>query len=1073
MTTNAEMAKTETPLQHHVEIGADPHAAADVVASLIRSDQRSGTDLPAGLPPHVVYHEPTGADRIPAPATVVHEGAAACGAMCRAQASKEKATHVGVCRATGKDGKPVHHAFLVAAARPGEKPLVTDPHGKAIGGLDMRRKRDPSSERGMACGCHVPDHLYQEASFAAIHPDRLHPDHPGGAAHAHVHAHPAERAAAGVAYQGAPRAHLPESPGGRAVAQVAALAARAVTPPPGHEPRLPHELYPHPEVHHPEADAPHVPHHPHHLGMMVAELSGALHTIGSGVNPHPLPEDPPLTPAHVEAAKSMAGTLMKVSMATPAHEHHPDDPVRQAEVLALVPQDKQHALRGQILSAASMLEHVDGKQPENDVALSVASELTALLPGVLPPEVGHALRRRRATRQTARMARLAADLIQVGSEPDASLAMSLALMVALDDVHVGCPWDGRRPPPPDHHVRPVRTVPAPPPAADAPVGGLARHRRDIGEAGQTASTLASEFGAGTRSGWLAELQSENGGRPATESTALGVGSSWLIPKAWWPESWKDPAVAGHGGGGHVGGHGLGGHGGLGWLGGGLGWLDCGPVVYDPSVTALPDFMLGDVGRALAAIFTGGLSEVANAAQSHPQAATWKRTWGERFWEHPEWQRRFWHRDKNCLVHDERALHADERAGNWRGAAHREAEIRHDERRLHHDRFLRGVSNGPDLPVGWFGPQVDEQGRPLVIGQSMKGGGAYTWGGARNGWVPSVTWARGHLADGWFVPGPVRDILVGGGFMDKDESLACDLVKDAAALQDVRVSGWFGWDWRGRDRVVHNHRHAAALRRYWRDAEFRRAIDLGYVVDGWDLAALSEVMDPPLGGWWGRLWGRERVEPHHWWRRDRSWDRGWDWWSARLPHGHAHTEWLRRFHADADFRRRAEAGEIIEGIALADALAWANQMVPGSVPDVVIGAWPGLAKPYGYGGGYKQSYGYGGYKPSIYNYQTPAPPVVVTPPPAPTVDQYGNTLDQYGNLVVGPNGGPIMGPYGPMNPGQVPLHGVPPLDLALNGIPEALMDVPTECGLGGMAEDIRQGVRAVTKGKPCRRCAGAG
>jgi hypothetical protein len=973
---------SETQLQHHVEIGPDPHAAADVLASLIRSDQRDGKDLPEGLPSSTKYAEPDGPDRIPAPATVAREGAAACGALCRAEASKEKATHVGVCRATGPDGKPVHHAILVAAAKPGELPLVTDKAtGKSIGPVDLKRIKDPSKDRGMNCGCHVPTELYQKASFSPIHPDDLHPDSPGGQAGSLIHAEPSERAAAGMSYQGLPRAHLPETDAGRAVAQVAALAARAVTPPPGHEPREAHELHPHPEHPHPEVDGHNGGriHLPEHLEQMTAEIVGALHTIGGGKNPHPLPEDPPVTPAHAEAARSMIGTLVKSAKATPAHEHF-DDPERQAQVLAVVPAHEQQKLKGQLLSAAAQLEHVDTQDPKKDLAVTVASELDALLPGVLPAEIGHSLRKRRANRQARR---LLTEMIGVGYEHDgAGLASSIAMMVALDDFHVGCPWDGRRAPPPRHPHRPT-------PASDAPLAG-----GSVSQRAALDSTLKAA---------LAAAQARD---PETAFLDPAVVAAQNALNNFDKLHANDPVI-GHGGGG--GGHhgGFGGRGGFGM--GGLDFLDCGE-------SFLPGAMDPLLGRAqVEEFFVGSLPEVMAQVQNHHRAAEWTTAYGPRFWEHPEWQKRFWHRD----------------------GAHRN-EGNHPQVRLE---FRRGVNQGPERPRGWFGPHVDEQSQQLIVGQSRRGGN--TWGGPQNGWVPTATWLAGHLSGGRFVPGPV----------DRPIGLACaHISKDHA--NDPNVAGWNGWNYRGHDRVIRDRRHVNALRRYWNDAAFRSLIDAGNVVDGVDLEALHEILDPPIGGWWNRMWGgrgREEIvveEPaKRWWRRDRSWDRGWDWWSARLPQGHANREWFRRFHAEPDFRRRAEAGETIDGVALADVLAWARGAVPGSVPDVIVGAFPikgGMIGGLGQGGAaYRPGYRPGGFQPGL------SAPIIA---PQGQIDQYGNTLDQYGNPIVGPGGGPIMGPYGPM---QVGLH----------GIPQELLDQPVqECTV--VAEGLRDARSAVRKGRPC-------
>lgn len=965
----------QTALQHHVEIGADPHAAADVLAALIRSDRRSGVDLPDGLPAHVVYEEPHGPDRIPAPATVAREGTAACGAHARAAASKEQATHVGVCQAVGPDKKPVHHAFLMAAAKPGEAPLVTGPDGKSLGPVDLKRVRDPSKDRGMNCGCDVPDHLYQGAAFRAIEPDAE-----GGVASPLRCAPPAERAAAGAAWQGSVRTHRPETAAGRAVTEAALLAARAMTPPPGHAPRPADELHPHPAVPHPEADHP-LPAHAvpvdEHLDRMTGEFVGALHTVASGLNPHPLPEDPPVTEAHADAARKMVGTLVNVANATPAHELH-DDPDRQAQHLALVvPEPEQRRIREKMLRAAGELEHLDGQKSEEDSALTVASELHALLPGVLPPEVGDALRRRRANaRDHYQSAALSSPvLVGIGSESAVSLAAGLALMVALDDWHVGCPWDGRRAPPPGHPARPTAL-------SDAPIAGVSD--APMGHAGS----------------------------------------------------------GGHGGGGHGGRRGGGG-----FAFDGLSYIDCGqdsfPLDLDP--------ILGDshLAQELAGKAAVGLAPVGATTLPGVQAAN----------------RGAWNAGQPGGFQP--GGFQGGLFGGGYGSGHREP-------------WRRGLVSGPDRPRGWFGPVADEGGAPLVVGRSQKGGGAYTWGGTENGWIPTAAWLAGHLHHGRFVPGPVRDFMV-AGIADKDEFLACRLLVESQA--DPQIGRWGGWDYRGRDRVVRDAHHAGALRRYWRDADFRRRIDGGEVADGWDLAALSEILDPPVAGfgsWWRSLWSRGRAghDPHGehgaWWRRDKSWDRGWDWWQARIPPEHLrgdHAAWFRRFHDDPAFRRRAEAGETIDGLSLAAVLAWARGVVPGSVPDVVLGAWPGLQFPGGYRTGYgTRRYGYG------YAQQAAAARAAALAAAQQTtsVDQYGNVLDQYGNIVSGPGGGPPMGPNGPMAAPFVPVPGAPvpqvPL-YGLSGIPPEMLDAPMQ-GVGDVADGL-QATRRAVRGRPCPtgRCRG--
>ena len=1163
---------SETQLQHHVEIGPDPHGAADVLASLIRTDQRDGKDLPDGLPPSVVYKEPHGPDRIPAPATVAREGAAACGALCRAEASKEKASHVGVCRAIGHDGKPVHHAFLVSVAKPGQLPLITGPDGKSLGPVDQERIKDPSKKRGMNCGCNVPDALYQGASFSPIHPDTLGPDHPGGQASALVHAEPSERAAAGMSYQGEVRAHLPTSEHGHAIAQVAALAARAVTPPPGHEPRPAHELHPHPEVHHPEVDKPSGHgkiHAREHLDRMTSEVVGALHTIAGGKNPHQLPEDPPVTPSHADAARSMIGTIVKAAKSIPAQEHFENDPERQAQLLAVVPAHEQVKIREQLLGAAANLEHADTSDPKKDAAVTVASELDSLLPGVLPPEIGHSLRRRRANAQSKRAVHEHLATEMIGFESDASLATSLALMVALDEWHVGCPWDGRRPPPPDHAERPV--------SYDAPVAGIGDERRALDAALAAALERArAKYAASGR-----DLQDVYLDPEVAAAQRAIVDFDKAHPDA--ILKGMDPAI-GHGGGGGGGHYSGGGGGGHGFGGGrrfgyglsGLDFLDCGdgylpldplmgqaeveeevveevevPVEmvttfqnhpqavewiqnYGENFWMKPEWQRQNLrkkggrpvlrpggGPRREELFRGNIVEVMNQVQHHPRAQEWVKLYGVHFWEHPEWQHKYWHRNEVVNLRPEEILtfRNHPRAAEWIKLYGENFWLRPEwQKKFYHHgtEFRRGVTSGPEHPRGWLGPQNDEHGRPLVIGQSQRNG-THTWGGNKNGWVPTATWNQGHLSDGRFhhdhphhphhppgapAPAPAPAPIVTHAQAQHpapvvhhqapspvvvhapasaplaltqasapppatgthrafttasptDRFVACSLIgSGSVSVSDPRITGWHGWSYRGHDRMIRDRHHAEVLRRYWSDAKFRSEIDAGNVVDGWDLPAISEILDPPVYGWWGRMWGHEDPK-RNWWRRDRSWDRGWDWWAARLPAGHEHREWFRRFHAEPDFRRRAEAGELINGVGLGEVLAWSRRAVPGSVPDVVVGF---------FGRSVGGAPGAGGFYRSPVRY---APQVV---PVAPRVDQYGNTLDQYGNPIVGPGGGPVMGPFGPMASPvmQVPLHGIPAGfgSLANCGIPPELLDVPTNEGAAEAVADGFRDARRAVKGRPC-------
>jgi hypothetical protein len=869
---------------------------------------------------------------------------------------------------------------------------------------------------------------------------------------------------------------------------------------------------------------------------MTTEVAGALHTIAAGKNPHPLPEDPPVTAEHADAARKLYGTMVRVAKATPAHEHF-DDPERQAQVLAVVPAAEQAQHRERVLAAAANLEHVDASDPKNDVAVTVASELDAILPGTMPPEVGHALRRRRAAHRARGHLHHATELIEVGSEPDASLASGLAMMVALDEWHVGCPLDGRRAPPPDHPTRPVA-----PPAADAPIGevpgDLASQRRALDSAVSAALDRARTKIA-ISGGDIANAFADPEVVVATQALAA-------FDKAHPDVALKglDPTIGRGGSGGfHGGGHGFGGRGGY----GGIDFLDCGDLMLDPILgqqieeeivveqppteeivveqfaadprsqewrvqygerywerpewqaahwrgtpaarrrpsgpahlgpgPGLPhhDRPVGLIGEEL---FIGPIEVVMKQAQGHPRAAEWITAYGPRFWERPEWQRRFWHHDATAIVVGEPPIfaHHPHRA-EWIAAYGPRFWERPEWVKLYGPQFpdvvrgavgphrggphpggggtpppfRRGVVSGPAHPPGWIGPKADEHGAPLVIGVSKRANGTQVWAGPASGWVPMATWQAGSMRGGRFIPpgSVIHDHKIGGAFSDKDDSIECSLFSThaAALASDPRVAGWHGWNYRGLDRVISDRRAAAALRRYWGDAEFRKLVDSGHVVDGWDLGALYEVVDPPVYGWWGRLWGRE-ADHHAWWRRDRSWDRGWDWWAARLP-AHHHREWLRRYYAEPDFRRRADSGERVEGSELREVLGWARGVVPGSVPDVIVGLVP-IAHAGGFGGGLRRP-----------TYTRPTYPAVAPVVQGPAVDQYGNVLDAYGNPVVGPGGGPVVGPTAPVV--QVPLHGVP------HGFSHGIHDVIPQELWETPAQEVADGIqqaRRTMKGRPC-------
>ena len=135
-----------------------------------------------------------------------------------------------------------------------------------------------------------------------------------------------------------------------------------------------------------------------------------------------------------------------------------------------------------------------------------------------------------------------------------------------------------------------------------------------------------------------------------------------------------------------------------------------------------DLMNGDVGNfgsALAAVFTGGLSDVAKAAAGHPNHLEWVRKYGSRYYEHPEWRRLYWRgyaaqvepgrsralgRERMILGHER---HEERALGREIGRDRRELsherheeralsrEIGRDRRELSHERHdLRGVDDAP-------------------------------------------------------------------------------------------------------------------------------------------------------------------------------------------------------------------------------------------------------------------------------------------------------------------------------------------------------------------------------------------
>lgn len=355
-----------------VEIGPDPKAKAEMVASLIRQDVKTGGAQPPG--DHVKFVDKKGPDKgdtaWKTPSSLNATGKGNCNSITRAAAPHVNASHVAVVPVPQPDGERVDHAFLIAEAKPGDKPLNIDADGKAIGPIPADRIIDPNIKHGANDGKPLPAEVYQGASIEPIWPEHTRDL-------SHVHAPAPDRAAEGNAYQGVERAHAPATPDGVKTAEVSHLAARVVTPPIEHTPRPVNELYP---THHPVLDevgkriVPIEAAGKRALGFkptlsMLEQYHGGLDQISQGVNPAPIPGDPPITTEHQEAAQGLKDHLMDLAGA-----------------------QRNAANGGPDASAvASLQDHVtkiaDKNHPDRDVLATRTAEIDAMIPGAVPPHI--------------------------------------------------------------------------------------------------------------------------------------------------------------------------------------------------------------------------------------------------------------------------------------------------------------------------------------------------------------------------------------------------------------------------------------------------------------------------------------------------------------------------------------------------------------------------------------------------------------------------------------------------------------------------------------------------------------
>lgn len=410
-------------MSHDITIGSSTQAAADIQAALIRGDVQTGAAEPPG--PHVVYEDDASKDTWKNPAQVNAAGKASCNSLSRAAAPFVNASHVGVVSVPQKDGSTVNHCFLVTEGAHGAPPIIAAGDGTPLAPIPSDRIHDESTARGMNNGAALPLELYQGAKLAPIwppHVDDL----------SHLHDSPAARAAEGRSYQGAERLHVPTTEAGRLVAETAHLAARAVTPPPEHEPRPIDELY----SRHPILGS---------VAMVEDRLRSAapwstsermakgfvdgLVEIQRGQIPGgALPSDPKITDAHAKVAGRLHELIHAIGRHIDGHE----------PATKVIEEVTEH------------IKGADASTAKGDAAKTAVSEVDAILPGVVPHELRRHLPPAPSEREESSDGLI---ILPTGFDPygedrceGGDLATTLATSFAL--IGVGCPGDGRRLPRP-------------------------------------------------------------------------------------------------------------------------------------------------------------------------------------------------------------------------------------------------------------------------------------------------------------------------------------------------------------------------------------------------------------------------------------------------------------------------------------------------------------------------------------------------------------------------------------------------------------------------------------------------
>lgn len=426
------MATTAPEIQHQITIGKSPLTSAEIAASLIRGDVRDGVAEPPG--PHVVYRDKAGVDQSLSPAQLNAAGEGNCASIPRAVAPFVDASHVMVAEIPQADGSVMKHTALLSDAKAGEPGIKVGADGRLIGAPPAERVIDPSTALGMNGGKPVDPKVFTNAAVAPIWPA-------GSVDLSHVHADPADRAAEGNAHQGVERLHTPETPAGDAVAQVSHLAARLVTPPPAAEPRPVYELYPgHPilsEFASVEDAAKSALERvvPWKTSLpMVGQYAAGLTQLAKGTNPAPLSGDPPITAAHVEAAKvldSHLATLINAQMPNKS------EAVKVGAVKDLV-------------GHADRLKTADRNDPAHDQHAQAFAELDSMLPGIVPQQVRQHLTRPAEPDEDEEEE---IDFLGFAGDRGDDFALGIATMGiglseetehALHAVAAGCPGDGHR-----------------------------------------------------------------------------------------------------------------------------------------------------------------------------------------------------------------------------------------------------------------------------------------------------------------------------------------------------------------------------------------------------------------------------------------------------------------------------------------------------------------------------------------------------------------------------------------------------------------------------------------------------